>query len=371
VEAAALLCLASSAPERALTPAVERLEAADPAMRLAAGRALGTIGPPALPFVLEALSHPATAAAGVEAARRLDAVGSADLIRTFVVAAAERARTDRELVAATPEAPELEALLRAAILDRARGDARSALWAASMVAADREAHGSAIERLDASGPVRATALETLEAVDAMKVVGPLLALWEPIPASMDDDGRWLARALDDETDFVRRCAVAVRARREGDIQMRSVETVSVIERVLLLRRIPLFADLRPEDLERLAGIAEEQGYDEGETIAREGEVGDAMHIITEGTIAVVGAPDGHVIATRSAGDVVGEMSIITKEPRMASLVAESPVRTIRIGQRAFESMVRERPDLALGVMRVLALRLAESARPGPTSPTAT
>jgi CRP-like cAMP-binding protein len=149
--------------------------------------------------------------------------------------------------------------------------------------------------------------------------------------------------------------------------MRSVETVSVIERALLLRGIPLFADLRPEDLERLAAIAEEQGYDDAETVAREGEVGDAMHIITHGVIAVVAA-DGHVIARRAEGDVVGEMSIITRQPRMASLVAEGPVHTIRIGQREFESMVRERPDLALGVMRVLALRLAESARPGPTSP---
>jgi CRP-like cAMP-binding protein len=182
---------------------------------------------------------------------------------------------------------------------------------------------------------------------------------------MEDDGDWLAKALDDGNGFVRRCAVAVRSRREGDTQMRSVETVSVIERVLLLRRIPLFADLRPEDLERLAGIAEEQGYDEGESIAREGEVGDAMHIITGGAIAVVAA-DGRVIAHRSAGEFVGEMSVITRNPRIASLVAEGPVHTIRIGQREFESMVRERPDLALGVMRVLALRLEESARPDPT-----
>ena len=62
------------------------------------------------------------------------------------------------------------------------------------------------------------------------------------------------------------------------------------------------------------------------------------------------------------------MSIITRNPRIASLVAEGPVRTIRIGHREFESMVRERPDLALGVMRVLALRLAESARPASDPP---
>jgi CRP-like cAMP-binding protein len=56
---------------------------------------------------------------------------------------------------------------------------------------------------------------------------------------------------------------------------------------------------------------------------------------------------------------VGEMSLITHAPRIASLVADGPVRTIRIGRREFESMLRERPDVALGVMRVLAQRLSE------------
>jgi CRP-like cAMP-binding protein len=56
------------------------------------------------------------------------------------------------------------------------------------------------------------------------------------------------------------------------------------------------------------------------------------------------------------------MSIITRPPRVASLVAEGDVRTLRIGHREFESMIRERPDVALAVMRVLAERLgAETA----------
>jgi CRP-like cAMP-binding protein len=54
------------------------------------------------------------------------------------------------------------------------------------------------------------------------------------------------------------------------------------------------------------------------------------------------------------------MSIITQKPRIASLVAEGPVRTIRLGHAEFESMLRERPGIALAVMRALALRLAEA-----------
>ena len=89
-----------------------------------------------------------------------------------------------------------------------------------------------------------------------------------------------------------------------------------------------------------------------------------MHVVTDGVIRVVKdvGGDEREIARRGAGEVVGEMSIITRRPRIASLIADGGVRTIRIGHGPFESMLRERPDLAIGVMRVLADRLAESAR---------
>jgi CRP-like cAMP-binding protein len=142
-------------------------------------------------------------------------------------------------------------------------------------------------------------------------------------------------------------------------------TVPVIERVLLLRRVPLLADLTPHDLERIARIAEERGYADGETIAPEGELGEELFVIVEGTIHVIRSEGGggRDVARRTAGDVVGEMSVITRAPRMASLVAEGPVRVIRIGHREFESMLRERPEVAIGVIRVLAQRLAEEPRP--------
>jgi CRP-like cAMP-binding protein len=141
-------------------------------------------------------------------------------------------------------------------------------------------------------------------------------------------------------------------------------TISVMERALILRRIPLFAALSPSDLEGLARIGEEQGYADGQTIVREGELGDELHVVIEGVIRVLQDTDGseREIARRGAGEVVGEMSIITRRPRMASVVADGEVRTIRVSQVAFESMLRERPELAIGMIRVLADRLAE--RPG-------
>jgi CRP-like cAMP-binding protein len=132
-----------------------------------------------------------------------------------------------------------------------------------------------------------------------------------------------------------------------------------MERVLALRRVPLFAGLSPAELQSAAAIADERSFADGEVIADQGELGDELHVILAGSVVVLRgeAGTGTAIAHRGPGDVVGEMSIITRGPRVASLVAEGDVRTLRIGHREFESMIRERPDVALAVMRELADRL--------------
>jgi CRP-like cAMP-binding protein len=142
-----------------------------------------------------------------------------------------------------------------------------------------------------------------------------------------------------------------------------------MERVMALRKVPLFAELSPADLARVAGVAEEHTYADGDLIAAQGEIGDELHIVVAGAVGVV--REGHganaPIARREAGDVVGEMSIITRGPRIASLVADGDVRTVRIGRREFESIIRERPDVSIAVMRVLAERLGveTAGRPAP------
>jgi hypothetical protein len=360
VRAAALERLAAAAPERARAPALRAMADPDPRVRRAAGRALGSSGEGALEEVLEALGDPRTTDAGIEAARLARADGHPAPIRAFVRRVAERVVEDRELASAIPGDGEAEALLRAAVVERERRTARCGLWAAAMLAPRREAVATAIESLDGPADQRARALETLESAGEPDLVRPLLSAWEPTGTAAELD--WLGRTLADDDPVVRRCAELVRARREGD-PMPGTVTIPLMERVLFLRNVSLFADLGPRDLERVAEIAEERGYADGESIAVEGERGEELHIVVEGVIRVIRNGDGGVreLARRGPGDVVGEMSLLTRSPRIASLVAEGVVRTIRIGDREFESMLRERPDVALGVMRVLAQRLAEGA----------
>ena len=146
--------------------------------------------------------------------------------------------------------------------------------------------------------------------------------------------------------------------------MDTLATLSLMERVLFMRHVPLFADLPPADLKQVAAIANECLFEDGEALALEGEAGDEMHIVVSGEVRIILGKGGqeHEIARRTAGDYVGEMAIISQEPRMASLITAGQVRTLRIDQKSFEAILRERPETGLAVMRVLCQRLKEASK---------
>ena len=68
------------------------------------------------------------------------------------------------------------------------------------------------------------------------------------------------------------------------------------------------------------------------------------------------------IARRNTGDVVGEMSIISGEPRIASLIAVEETHFLCLDKKSFEGLIRERPEVGFAVMRVLCVRLKEASR---------
>ena len=144
--------------------------------------------------------------------------------------------------------------------------------------------------------------------------------------------------------------------------MENLATLSLMDRILFFKRVPLFANLSPVDLKQLAAIAEEETFNDGDELAHEGEIGDVMFIILSGEVRVSALRDGqeHEIARRKAGDYVGEMAVIGREPRMASLTAVGDVRTLCIDQKSFEGLLRERPDVSLSVIQVLSKRLKEA-----------
>jgi hypothetical protein len=237
-----------------------------------------------------------------------------------------------------------------------------ALSAISVTSEDRDALRVALDVLEEGATAQlANALETIDAAAGSSAVRSLLALWEPLAT----DGRRppgdrgaLDTAVNDEDPLIRVSAELARSElSQGGTMTKSQASMSPIEVVLALRRIPLFAALAPADLQRVAEIAQEHTHPDGDVIAAEGELDEEMHLLLDGTVRVVRA-DGETIARRGPGEVVGEMSVITRGPHAATVIAEGDVRTLHIGHQQFEAMVHERPDIALAVMRVLAERLA-------------
>lgn len=144
--------------------------------------------------------------------------------------------------------------------------------------------------------------------------------------------------------------------------MDTLATLSLMERILFLRRVPLFANLPPADLKQVAAISGEMLFADGDMLAEQGETGDELFVIVAGEVSVrvstAGAPAA-IVAQRKSGDYVGEMALISQEPRIADLVAVGEVRTICIDRTAFEQLLRERPEVSLAVMRTLCVRLKE------------
>ena len=143
--------------------------------------------------------------------------------------------------------------------------------------------------------------------------------------------------------------------------METLQTMSVMERVLLLHDVPLFAALSPDDLTQIANIAREQWYGDGSLICREGEPGREMHVLAQGQVRITRqTPDGEkYLATRYAGDFIGEMSIVLATPRTSSVYADGEVRTLVISAEALQTILHDRPDVALTMMRGIMQRFRE------------
>ncbi|NJC95525.1 MAG: MFS transporter [Anaerolineae bacterium] len=165
----------------------------------------------------------------------------------------------------------------------------------------------------------------------------------------------------DPVPLVRQAAEDALTRLEGDGKMKTLKTLSTLDRILLLREIPMFSRLSPEDLERIADVATEQLFTSGSVICREGEPGNSLYIIVHGSVQVVKGSEQHerVIAVREGGQFVGEMAILEASMRSATLRAATEVRVLVLDGEAFKSILRDRPEVAISVLQHMSSRLRE------------
>ncbi len=108
-----------------------------------------------------------------------------------------------------------------------------------------------------------------------------------------------------------------------------------------LRRIPAFADLDEGDLDRIAALASEVSVPAGKVLVREGDWSYEMLAIEEGTADVLRA--GARIAQLGPGDVVGEIGVMDKAPRSATVTATAPMLLITLDRWDVKKLARQAP----------------------------
>ena len=122
-----------------------------------------------------------------------------------------------------------------------------------------------------------------------------------------------------------------------------------------LQKVPLFAQLSDEARRGVAVWVNEMSVSEGKHLVDEGDYSNELFVIQDGTAEVL--RDGDKIAELGPGDFFGEMGVLGKAQRNATVVATSPMRLIVMFQREFREMEREMPAVADRIRAAIRARL--------------
>jgi CRP-like cAMP-binding protein len=126
-------------------------------------------------------------------------------------------------------------------------------------------------------------------------------------------------------------------------------------KVDLIKSAPLFSECSKKELAEIAGIADEIDLREGKELTREGRPGREFFVLIEGDADV--KKGNRRINRLGPGDFFGEISLVTRRPRTATVTATSPVRALVITDRSFRSLLEHQPEIQGKVMSALAARL--------------
>lgn len=137
-------------------------------------------------------------------------------------------------------------------------------------------------------------------------------------------------------------------------QMRSLQEA--------LSQLPLFSELSAGDLAQLCRSSERVFAQSGDVIIEEGAPGDSLFVIMSGGVEITKTEGGQeiVLASRGAGDFLGEMSLLEQRPRTATARATTESELLEIGPQAFRRLLESNPSIASSVLRTMAGRLRSS-----------
>jgi CRP-like cAMP-binding protein len=131
------------------------------------------------------------------------------------------------------------------------------------------------------------------------------------------------------------------------------------QKIDLIKSVPLFQHCSKSELADVARLADELDVREGKVLTREGQHGHEFFAVIEGSASV--ERKGRKIATMEPGSFFGEIALIAKIPRTATVTATSPMRVLVIEAHSFGILLDRSPSIALKALRALAERMPPAA----------
>jgi CRP-like cAMP-binding protein len=133
--------------------------------------------------------------------------------------------------------------------------------------------------------------------------------------------------------------------------------LTTVDRLLFIRRVPIFKELRDDFIVRLASVMDELSFPTNYTIFRQGEEGRSLYIVVSGQVKVhIG---NKILAEFPKGESFGEMSVFDAQPRSASATTLEPCQCLELTQEQLYDAIEETPEIAVNIIGVLSRRIRE------------
>ncbi|HEY5984605.1 MAG TPA: cyclic nucleotide-binding domain-containing protein, partial [Anaerolineales bacterium] len=127
--------------------------------------------------------------------------------------------------------------------------------------------------------------------------------------------------------------------------------LSLVEKVLILKSAPLFAETPDNVLAEVAGLVEEVSFDADQVIFKKGEAGDSLYVIVSGSVKVW---DGERLLNElGEGEVFGELALLDPEPRLATVKCAEPTSLLRLDAPHFREVLDSQPEVSAAIIRVI------------------
>ena len=186
----------------------------------------------------------------------------------------------------------------------------------------------------------------------------LLVLRTVIELAASEWAEIIEPATKDINPAVRSTAREIATRLETEMTD-TLETIGLVDRMLLLRSIRLFESLLPADLERLATIAVEKRFAAGERVFKRGDASSDTLIIVSGTIEYL-TEDAQTLSRLGPRQHLGELTALSGTPRPADAFALTQVSALSIDQTSLNNLILEHPEVARQMLSSLAAQFADA-----------